>query len=133
MRRLFSATGPSLEPGASASEMSTRSTSIRSRRPAPTRSSCGATAGQLAAFKIGDARVALLKPLANALSFYENERDGTEYIPSPLRTAPGHLNDEDASVFADPGGQREGEFKGDSKSLGETINAAGGWWDAGTT
>jgi endoglucanase len=71
------------------------------------------------------------RPLANALSFYENERDGPEYVPSPLRSAPAHLNDEHATVFQTPAVNANGEFKGDLTSAGETINASGGWWDAG--
>ncbi|MHB8233919.1 MAG: glycoside hydrolase family 9 protein [Solirubrobacteraceae bacterium] len=70
-------------------------------------------------------------PLANALSFYENERDGPQYIPSPLRSAPAHLNDQAASVFATPPVNRNGSFKGDLTPTGETIDASGGWWDAG--
>src|SRR5947207_1144915 len=30
-------------------------------------------------------------PLTNSLSFYQVQRDGPNYIPSALRTAPGHL------------------------------------------
>ncbi len=70
-------------------------------------------------------------PLANALSFYENERDGPEYIPSALRSAPGHLNDAHAMTYATPKVNGNGGFKGDLKSLGRTIDASGGWWDAG--
>jgi endoglucanase len=36
--------------------------------------------------------------LANTLSFYKNQRDGADYIPSPLRSAPAHLNDQRASL-----------------------------------
>ena len=32
-------------------------------------------------------------PLANNLYFYENERDGPNFISTPLRSAAGHLND----------------------------------------
>jgi hypothetical protein len=69
--------------------------------------------------------------LASALSFYENERDGPEYIPSALRSAPAHLNDEHAMTYSTPTANAEGEFKGDLPSLSERIDAAGGWWDAG--
>jgi endoglucanase len=71
------------------------------------------------------------KPLANALSFYENERDGPEFIRSALRSSPGHLNDRTASVYVTPAVNGEGEFKGDLTSTGETLDASGGWWDAG--
>ncbi len=71
------------------------------------------------------------QPLANALSFYENERDGPEFIRSALRSAPAHLNDRTASVYVTPAVNGEGEFKGDLSGTGETIDASGGWWDAG--
>ncbi|MGD1058736.1 MAG: glycoside hydrolase family 9 protein [Solirubrobacteraceae bacterium] len=83
------------------------------------------------AFAIAPAQQLYETPLANSLSFYENERDGPEYIPSALRTAPAHLNDEDAMTYATPAVNEEGEFKGELESLGQTINASGGWWDAG--
>jgi endoglucanase len=70
-------------------------------------------------------------PLANALSFYEDERDGPAYIPTPLRSAPAHLNDEAAMTYATPRVNAEGEFAREPTSLGETIDASGGWWDAG--
>jgi endoglucanase len=82
-------------------------------------------------FSIGPAQSLYETPLADALSFYENERDGPEYISSTLRTAPAHLNDEHATAYVAPTVNGEGEFKGELDSLGETIDAAGGWWDAG--
>ncbi len=69
--------------------------------------------------------------LANGLSFYQNERDGPDFIPSALRSAPGHLNDSSASTYLTPSVNSEGEFKGELSSLGGTIDASGGWWDAG--
>jgi endoglucanase len=82
-------------------------------------------------FAIEPAAALYEQPLANALSFYENERDGPEYIPSALRSAPAHLNDEQAMTYSTPSVNAEGEFKGELSSLGETIDASGGWWDAG--
>jgi endoglucanase len=38
-------------------------------------------------FAIASAQALYEAPLENALSFYENERDGPEFIPSPLRSA----------------------------------------------
>ncbi len=69
--------------------------------------------------------------LANGLSFYQNERDGPDFIPSALRSAPGHLNDASASTYLTPSVNGEGEFKGELTSLGKTLDASGGWWDAG--
>ena len=82
-------------------------------------------------FAVGSAKALYSAPLARALVFYENERDGPEYIPSALRTAPGHLNDEHASTFLTPRVNEEGVFPGELTALGEQIDASGGWWDAG--
>jgi endoglucanase len=69
--------------------------------------------------------------LANSLSFYQTERDGPNFIANALRTAPGHLNDQNAMTYLTPNANSSGHFKGDLSPLGGTINAAGGWWDAG--
>jgi endoglucanase len=69
--------------------------------------------------------------LANALFFYQAERDGPHYIPSALRTAPGHLNDEHAMTYLTPVPNDNDGFKGKLTPLGKRIDASGGWWDAG--
>jgi endoglucanase len=69
--------------------------------------------------------------LANSLSFYQTERDGPDFIPNALRTAPGHLNDQSAMTYLTPHTTSSGRFKGNLTPLGVRINAAGGWWDAG--
>jgi endoglucanase len=70
-------------------------------------------------------------PLAHSLSFYQDERDGPNYIPSPLRTAAGHLNDATATVYNSPSFNSNDLILGSLSSTGTTINAEGGWWDAG--
>jgi endoglucanase len=70
-------------------------------------------------------------PLANALSFYQTERDGPDFIPNALRTAPGHLNDQHAMTYLTPRVSPSGRFSGDLTPLGVTVDASGGWWDAG--
>ena len=69
--------------------------------------------------------------LTNSLTFYQNERDGPAYLPSALRTAPGHLNDEAAMTYRTPVMRGNGGFAGDLTPLGVTVDASGGWWDAG--
>ena len=70
-------------------------------------------------------------PLANNLYFYENERDGRNFIPTPLRTAGGHLNDAKAAVYSTPAFDDDDNVIGSLAPTGATINAEGGWWDAG--
>ena len=84
-------------------------------------------------FEIGPARQLYARPLANALSFYRNERDGPDFIRSPLRTAPGNLNDIHAMTYRTPRVNDNGNFKGSlaKDATGITINASGGWFDAG--
>jgi endoglucanase len=82
-------------------------------------------------FQIAPASTLYLRDLANSLSFYQNVRDGPDYIPSSLRTAPAHLHDEDATVYRTPSVDSNGEFKGDLTSLDQSIDASGGWADAG--
>ena len=36
--------------------------------------------------------------LVNTLFFYQTQRDGPDFIPNALRTAPGHLKDKDAEL-----------------------------------
>ncbi|HUJ23757.1 MAG TPA: glycoside hydrolase family 9 protein [Bryobacteraceae bacterium] len=81
-------------------------------------------------FRIGTAGALYAKPLANTLAFYQNERDGPNYIPSALRTAPGHLNDQNAKVYFTPAFD-EDDSAGPLTPTGAVIDASGGWWDAG--
>src|SRR5262249_12972991 len=70
-------------------------------------------------------------PLANNLYFYENERDGTDFIPTPLRTAAGHLNDAAATVYGTPKFDSDDNIIGSLAPTGAATDAEGGWWDAG--
>ena len=82
-------------------------------------------------FRIDDAADLYSHALANSLFFYQTERDGPSFIQNALRTAPGHLNDRTAMTYLTPHTTTSGTFKGDLTPLGTTVNAAGGWWDAG--
>jgi endoglucanase len=91
----------------------------------------GPIAGSSPGFPVDTAAHVYAGALSNALSFYQNERDGPNFIPSALRTAAGHLNDQSAMTYLTPNVNNNGRFSGDLTSLGVSINAAGGWWDAG--
>jgi endoglucanase len=84
-------------------------------------------------FEVGPARQLYAQPLANALSFYRNERAGPDFIRSALRTAPGDLNSQHAMTYRTPRVNGNGNFKGSLAryATGVTINASGGWFDAG--
>jgi endoglucanase len=91
----------------------------------------GPIAAQSPGFRIDTAASVYSGALANSLFFYQTERDGPDFIPNALRTAPGHLNDQSAMTYLTPHTTTSGRFKGDLTPLGVRINAAGGWWDAG--
>jgi endoglucanase len=91
----------------------------------------GPVAAASPSFRVGTSRAVYGSALANSLSFYQNERDGPNFIPSALRTSAGHLHDRHAMTYLTPQVNTNGGFKGDLTPLGTIINAAGGWWDAG--
>ena len=84
-------------------------------------------------FAIGSAARLYAQPLANALYFYQNERDGPDFIHTALRSAPGHLNDASAMTYRTPPVDGNGNFQGSlaKYATGVRINATGGWFDAG--
>ena len=83
------------------------------------------------AFRVAAPAALYGEPLGKTLEFYQDERDGADYIPSPLRRAPGHLNDASATVYRTPAFDRHGRIIGRLAATGGTIDALGGWWDAG--
>ena len=77
-----------------------------------------------------------MTPLSNTLFFYQNERDGPNFVATAPRTAAGHLNDASAKVYITPPMNTNGRFSGDLtpatlNGSQDLINGAGGWWDAG--
>src|ERR1700685_214221 len=83
------------------------------------------------AFRVDTPANLYTTPLANNLYFYENERDGPEFISTPLRSVAGHLNDAHAAVYSSPSFDSDDNIIGSLSPTGATINAEGGWWDAG--
>jgi endoglucanase len=91
----------------------------------------GPPAAASPSFRIDSGQNVYAGTLANALSFYQTERDGPNYIPNALRSAPGHLNDQNAMTYLTPHANSSGHFPDDLDPLGVRIDASGGWWDAG--
>jgi endoglucanase len=72
--------------------------------------------------------------LLNAKFFYETQRDGANYKRNALRAAPGHLNDAQAVVYQTPPLDDDDNIATSGtplKKTGKSIDASGGWWDAG--
>src|SRR5579864_6025450 len=96
----------------------------------------GSIAASSPSFKIDTGTNVYTSALGNSLFFYQNERDGSNFIATPLRTAAGHLNDASATVYVTPAMNSNGRFSGSLtpatfNGSGVTIDAMGGWWDAG--
>jgi endoglucanase len=91
----------------------------------------GPVAASSPTFRIDTGQNVYATAMANTVSFYQSQRDGGNYVPSALRTAPGHLHDANAMTYATPHARSSGAFSGDLAPLGITVDASGGWWDAG--
>ncbi|HET6178576.1 MAG TPA: glycoside hydrolase family 9 protein [Candidatus Sulfotelmatobacter sp.] len=81
-------------------------------------------------FEIDTAANLYATSLANSLFYYETSRDGANYIPNSLRTAPAHLNDQSATAYLNPTFDRK-DNAGALTATGAVLDASGGWWDAG--
>ena len=75
--------------------------------------------------------------LLNTLFFYQTEHDGANFVRNALRTAPGHLKDENARVYVPPPLDSNDFIDNQPptpplvRAKFPNIDAAGGWWDAG--
>lgn len=94
-------------------------------------SATGPVAATSPSFRIDTGANVYSSALGNGLFFYQTERDGPNYIPNELRTAPGHVNDQNAMTYLTPHANSAGRFSGDLTPLDTRIDASGGWWDAG--
>lgn len=104
-------------------------------RPLPpgsyTLRACGSATASSPAFPVAERRALHAGAIANALAFYQAERDGPDFVPGPLRSAPGHLNDAAAAAYAAPVFDHDDNIVGPLQPTGATRDASGGWWDAG--
>jgi len=96
----------------------------------------GPLAATSPSFKIDNAANVYSGALSNSLFFYQNERDGPNFVSTSLRSAAGHLNDQSAKVYVTPNVNNNGRFSGDLtvatfNGTQPVINGEGGWWDAG--
>jgi endoglucanase len=88
-------------------------------------------------FAVDDTQVLYPGLLLNTLFYYQTERDGPNFIANALRTAPAHLKDANAQVYATPHLDSNDfihnvpPMKPLVPSGTPNISADGGWWDAG--
>ncbi len=93
----------------------------------------GAHPASSAAFPVASAARLYAAALKNSLIFFEEQRDGRDYIASGLRHAPAHLNDKRVQAYKAP------VFTTDDSDLivgalvptGAVLDVEGGWFDAG--
>jgi len=79
-----------------------------------------------------DAPVALYAPLAgNAIRFLRAQRDGPDVDPTLLGRQPSHLLDAHATPFRTPAYRHDMLTSALKPAGGGTIDASGGWFDAG--
>ena len=82
-------------------------------------------------FKV-DAASALFSPVADdVVQFFQVQRDGPDVIPGVLNRKPSHLTDKSASVYAVPTFTGDDTINSTMAKTGATIDASGGWFDAG--
>ncbi len=98
----------------------------------------GDASAQSPSFAIESAASLYGQVVLDGVNFYQVQRDGSDVIPGPLNRQPAHLNDAHATVYQTPdfvdttsddslvGGSPLVKIKG-----APTVNAAGGWYDAG--
>ena len=96
----------------------------------------GPIAASSPSFKVDTATNLYTSILGNSLFFYQNERDGANFVATALRTAAGHVNDQSATVYVTPKMNSSGRFSGSLtpatfNGSQVTIDGMGGWWDAG--
>ncbi len=81
-------------------------------------------------FQIGSAQTLYYPLLADALFFYQAQQDGPIVNSSVLDRQPSHLTDDDATVYQTPV-YTKGVLQGNLVPIGEPVDVAGGWFDAG--
>lgn len=87
-------------------------------------------------FRIDNPRRLYEPALANALRFFQGQRDGVHVVPSIMDRKPAHLNDRFAFVYETPpyrwiDSESTGEITDAPRMVGGPVDVSGGWYDAG--
>jgi endoglucanase len=82
------------------------------------------------AFSVGSAAHLYAPLAANAVTFFQAQRDGPDVIPGALGRQPSHLRDAHAAIYRQPA-YSDLTLLGSLIPAGGSVNASGGWFDAG--
>jgi len=94
----------------------------------------GAASASSPAFAITTAASMYSKLVADGVTFYQVQRDGSDVISGALHRQPSHLNDRNAAVYKWPhfaSGGSDTITDGDLTKAGGSHDVSGGWFDAG--
>ncbi|WP_371541838.1 glycoside hydrolase family 9 protein [Streptomyces sp. NBC_00554] len=92
----------------------------------------GTAAGRSPAFRIADADELMTPLVRDNVRFLQAQRDGADVLPGALQHGPSHLADQDATVYAEPEYDEEGnELLDELTPTGDQVDVSGGWFDAG--
>ncbi|HVQ94981.1 MAG TPA: glycoside hydrolase family 9 protein [Mycobacteriales bacterium] len=103
-------------------------------RPGTYRIAVGDLSARSAPFQVAPAGRLWRPRVADAVAFFQAQRDGADVLPGPLRRQPAHLNDAAAGVYAHPAYEDPDSdvIVGDSlRRIGGPVDLEGGWFDAG--
>ncbi|MBM2622367.1 glycoside hydrolase family 9 protein [Actinoplanes sp. LDG1-06] len=67
----------------------------------------------------------------DALSYFQNHRDGADQVPSQWQRKPAHLADRAATVYERPSFDAAGRLTADLSPVDGPVDVEGGWYDAG--
>ncbi|WP_332880621.1 glycoside hydrolase family 9 protein [Streptomyces sp. NBC_00564] len=92
----------------------------------------GTAAGRSPAFRIAHADELMTPLVRDNVRFLQAQRDGADVLPGALQHGPSHLADQDATVYAEPEYDEEGnELLAELTPTGDQVDVSGGWFDAG--
>ncbi|HEU0239526.1 MAG TPA: glycoside hydrolase family 9 protein [Micromonosporaceae bacterium] len=94
----------------------------------------GSATGTSPTFRVESAASMYGTIVANGVAFYQVQRDGSNVVPGALHRKPSHLNDANATVYADPNFLPDGDDVIADPTLtpiGGPVDVEGGWFDAG--
>ncbi|MGZ4401209.1 MAG: glycoside hydrolase family 9 protein, partial [Gaiellaceae bacterium] len=85
-------------------------------------------------FRVASAKALFLPRVADTVSFFQAQRDGSDVVPGPLQRKPSHLRDRHALVYAVPRYESSDSdviLGASLERIGGPVDVEGGWMDAG--